>query len=495
MKTIPLDELRKSFPAENVQVKNPLTKAEKHTPTATRQEGEYYFRLGTELELAVRLKQSLDAFYGGVVYAENSYWVYSGMHWQILPEKAIKRHLHAYDGAKYGERGTIKLSKVKIDGVLSILNTLYDDEDFFHSSYIGINCLSGFVRFNETAKPELISHDKEHRQRFTIQAHWPPEKPLKTGAELLLNVLINGCFEGDNDKHDKLTLLSELMGAACLSHATRLASPKAVVLYGHTAENGKSQILKLMRFLIPSEAIVSISPSKFDDDHYKVQFAGKVLNACDELSGKAIASDSFKQMITGEKMSGCAKYQAPIFFEPKPLHVFATNLLPPFKSGFDRGVKRRLLIIPFNRSIPNAEKIDNIAQKIAEQEGSYLLDFAITGAQRLLQQGAYTRPQSSQEALLDWVYQADPVQAWFDECCEDVADFKTKTSDAYEYFTRWAEYYGHDKRNLPQPNNFSQRLKSIGCNIQSIRCEGGARFFSGFRVIKQCLGDDDFQRF
>jgi phage/plasmid-associated DNA primase len=97
---------------------------------------------------------------------------------------------------------------------------------------------------------------------------------------------------GDPDAEDKISLIAEIAGAAALGYGPRHAAPKAAVLLGRTAENGKSQILDLLRGLLPAGAVSSVPPTKFGDDRHSVKLVGKLLDTSDELgTAKAIASE------------------------------------------------------------------------------------------------------------------------------------------------------------------------------------------------------------
>jgi phage/plasmid-associated DNA primase len=139
----------------------------------------------------------------------------------------------------------------------------------------------------------------------------------------------------------------------------------------------------------------------------------KLLNAADELSGSAaIASDTFKTVITGEPVSGRDVYRSAITFRPVAQHVYATNTLPTFAGGMDRGVQRRLLVVTFNRVIPVGERVERIGLRVGEEEPDLLLAWAVAGAARLIRQKGFTVPNSSALALRDWLFGADPVLAW-----------------------------------------------------------------------------------
>jgi phage/plasmid-associated DNA primase len=117
------------------------------------------------------------------------------------------------------------------------------------------------------------------------------------------------------------------------------------------------------------------------DERHIIGLVGKLLNASDELSSAAaIASETFKAVVTGEPVQGRDVYKSRVEFRPVAQHLFATNNLPVFAGGMDRGVQRRLLVIPFNRMIPTQERVEQIGQRIAEEEADLLLVWAVDGS-------------------------------------------------------------------------------------------------------------------
>lgn len=54
-------------------------------------------------------------------------------------------------------------------------------------------------------------------------------------------------------------------------------------------------------------------------------------------------------------------------FRPVAQHVYATNTLPTFAGGMDRGVQRRLQVLVFNRVIPEEERIEHIGLRVGRK--------------------------------------------------------------------------------------------------------------------------------
>lgn len=437
--------------------------------------------IGSDIEIAQLLHKELIERYGRIIYTEGKFWRYSTTHWETIPPNELRIYVHLYDGAVYGTpkgKARVRLGKGRVDSILYELAAMLADDDFFLGSAIGINCATGFIQFSEDGTGSIISHDPAHRVRHTLAGGWRPNQNLSTPN--LLKKLLDGVFEGDSDANEKQKLLAEVCGAAALGYATKLIQPRAVILKGERAENGKSQILDLARGLLPTSAISSLTAARMGDERHVVGLAGKLLNASDELSSStAIASDSFKAIITGEPVDGRDVYKSRVEFRPQAQHLFATNTLPPFQGGMDRGVQRRLLVITFNRTIPEKDRIEGIGRLIALKEADHLLAWAVEGASRLIRQRNFTIPPSSKVALTDWILGADPVLAWLDECVDARPHAPAvPTRKAYEQFSAWAtaEGFHHDK--LPAINGFVQRVMANSNGINSKRTSAGRVFLN-----------------
>jgi P4 family phage/plasmid primase-like protien len=452
--------------------------------------------IGSDVEIAQRLRGDLIGRFGPIVCAEGALWRYCSTHWAPILEHDIRLAVHAYDGAFFGsprEPSRVKLGKGRIDSILNECNTLCAEPDFFVLRPVGINCASGFISFCDNGTASVEPHSPDHRCRHTLPGHWQVGSDGRPPDRSLLHRLLNGVFAGDEEVDIKISLLSEVCGAAALGYATKLKQPRAVILFGQTAENGKSQILDLARGLLPPNAVCSVPAGKMGDEKHIVGLVNKLLNASDELSPAAIASDAFKAVVTGEPIEGRDVYKSRIEFRAMAQNLFATNSLPPFLGGMDRGVQRRLLVVPFNRTIPMADRIENIGRRIANEEADILLAWAVEGASRLVRQRNFTVPPSCKQALMDWMFGADPVLAWISECVEvrPVVEGRPaiSTRDAYNQFHTWAVAEGFKADKVPAINGFSQRILANTPGIDHHRTAQG-RFFLGL-VVKSPTKRDE----
>jgi hypothetical protein len=421
---------------------------------------------GSDVEIAGILARELSSDRGGyVVRAEGRFWTFEQTQWSEIPEQRMRLMVHAFDGARVGEKGTpLKISKRTVDGVLSELGAKLGRPSYFEQTAVGINVANGVVVFDEVGSPTLRPHDADDRFRFTIPADFTAHDDMEPPDGSYLHHLVAGAFRGDDDAHEKQQLVGEILGAAALGLATRLPQPKAFVFLGETASNGKSTIARLLSCLLPAGSVSSIPPAAFGDERRIINLAGKAANVADELSASAIAGEAFKAAVTGDPLEGRDLYRSAVTFSPRALHCFTTNTLPRFNGGLDRGLQRRLVVVRFNRSIPEAEIIPDIANRIRRDELHLLLQFAVAGAQRLIRNKAYTISASSKEALQNWLM-LDPINEWFNvriiAADSEPYDGWPSTSRLFADFKAWALEHGYADRFLPPVNTFSQRLKAF----------------------------------
>ncbi len=457
-------------------------------------------QLGSDVEIANCVAQFLRQQHGEVIFAEGRFWYYAGSHWRQFDDHELRLAAHRYDGATVPRSTTpVRLGSARVDSALNEMKAVLARPKFFAEAPPGINCASGFIAFAPDGTPTVQPHSPEHRCRHVLKGRFlmeantlDPEKIFELCQDFgdLLAQLLEGVFRGDPDAEEKRRLLAEIAGAAALGYGTKLREPKAVNLEGKTAENGKSQVLDLFRGLLPPDATASITAAKMGDERFVVGLVGKHLNASDELSvADAIAADVFKGVVTGEPVTGRDVYRSAITFRSVALNVFATNTLPSFKGGMDRGVQRRLLVIPFNRTIPKDERVENIGLHIAENEANMLLTWAVAGASQLIRRRGFSIPRSSETALRDWLLSADPVLAWIQACVEEI-DAKPpeakgamiKSKDAHADFVRWAKCEGFREITLPAVNGFVHRLRANRPSI-NVKHTNSGNFLTGIRIV------------
>lgn len=119
-----------------------------------------------------------------------------------------------------------------------------------------------------------------------------------------------------------------------------------------------------------------------------------------------------KQLVSGEPTQVNIKHQSPVTMYPSAKLVFSTNYLPPFTDTSD-GIWRRMLVIPFHERF-GEDRCDLHRTEHLCQELPGILNWALVGAQRLLQQGAFTRCAVCDQACCEHRHDSDPFRQFID---------------------------------------------------------------------------------
>lgn len=422
-------------------------------------------QVGDDVELAkilaIRLVGECE---GQVVFADGSFWAWGPTDWRKIEYRDMRMACHGFSGIGVSGKNTgLPISATKIDGIIRETGTILGDSRFFDNPTVALNAANTVITIDAKGGVGTRNHDPDDRFRFTIPAEFTLDTDMIPPPGSMIHTLLEGAFRDDPDAADKVWLIAEILGAAAFGMATRMPSPKAFVLHGESANNGKSTIASLISCLLPAGSVSAIKPAQFADDARIVNLAGKAANVADEISG-AVAGEVFKAAITGNTIEARDLYRSAMTFVPRAIHVFTTNKLPTFNGGLDRGLQRRLVVLVFNRPIPLDEVIVDIVDRIKRDEMDMLLGFAIAGAMRLVRNKVYTIPPSSNDALRSWLL-LDPIHEWFEAKCKPVDDEPVggwpTLRAMYADFKKWAVDQGHNERQLPPVSTFSQRMKTM----------------------------------
>jgi phage/plasmid-associated DNA primase len=473
------------------QARSKRTKSSPEDACALNARGKHKrLKVGDDVELAQKLA---DSVMPGVVYAEGAFWRYAATHWKEIPSHELNAAIRKLSGLSYGAQGKIAISGQRIKSIASVLADILAQPDFFECTSLGINAANGFITFDADHNPRLIAHSPDHRQRHVLSANWHSAAPSTPPETSLLAKLLSGAFKDDPEAEAKIWLAQQVACIAVLGHSTKLIRPKAIILYGKFAENGKDQFLTMYEGLLSTEAVSHIRPEDFNDDSKVRTLIGSLLNTSGELSAGAIAGDRFKGIITGSPCQPRGAYKPDVVkFRPQALHILAGNKLPAFLGGFDRGVKRRLAIIEFNRIIPMEERIYGaIGTRIVREEADLVLSWAMGAAQRILSTGAYDEPASSQRLVDEWTKTADPVPGWASDRVlppaalmvvgEEAKPSRIPSAALFRDFRAWHLAEEGKPPSLNQ-RTFTSRLEAL--MLPGVRYIPGHNGFRGFEGIR-----------
>lgn len=448
---------------------------------------QFDLRIGSDVEIGRQVIERLEDLYGPIIVCEGRLWRFDKTHWAPLDDDHIVRFVHRADGAQYlgadGKSQVVRLNKNRVASIVDAAMKYRHQPDFFATRPCGINCETGFIQIAADGSTTLSPHARQWRQRHVVRGRWPINVEEAEFQSSLLAKFLRDATSGHidvaanpeeaADASDKVKLLAEIAGSVATGRGTKLRNPKAIVAFSEEGATGKSTYLRLLRELPNPAAVASVPPAKFGDEKYAFRLIGKVLNASDELSNRAVKADVFKRFITGEPVPARDVYRSATDFIPIAQHVFSTNVLPSFSGGVDGGVIRRLLPIEFPFVVPEKERDPDLLDRILREEPDMLLHFAVEGACRLIKQRDFTIPSSSRELLKEWMLHADTVRAWAAARLEVTEDQHViAVATLYVDFVLWAEGQGLKREFLPNAISFGKRLRSAAPGLHYDRSDG-----------------------
>jgi len=445
-------------------------------------DGPVVFARGDATELATRLLvDARGESPVAIVHDRGEFWRYEahlGL-WQPLRRMLMERHVTRYAGAPCGDKA-LKVSDGMMGGAVNVAMRLSDRPGFFDNAPPGIAFRNGFVSVGGNAEVQLNEHSPEYRARHGLESDWNTSLRAPRFARFLLDVFtVEGLDDvqmPDNeramileDRQRTIDLVMEFIGACLLGEATKHAI--ALVLFGETAANGKSTLIKIVKSLFPLQSVTSISPSEWGNRFYLAELALARLNAVSEMPTKEIAAnDLFKSVISGDEVMVAKKFKDPFNMRPQAGHIFACNELPATLDQTE-GFWRRFVVVPFDRTFAPSEQDKNLADRIIASELGAITVAAIKAAGRLRRQGEYTLPKMSIISKQRWKGESDPIRMWLVEktktcsgncgllCKERYSSNCSVNADpAYTSFREWCKESGTP---LMQKRTFLIGLKRI----------------------------------
>ncbi len=252
-----------------------------------------------------------------------------------------------------------------------------------------------------------------------------------------------------------------------------LKAQKFLLCVGEGA-NGKGVLFELTERMVGRENCSHVPLANFGDQFVLVQTLGKVLNVTSESSSAVskFAETTLKNFTAGDTMSFQRKFRDPIEAKPTAKVQIATNQLPKFHDK-TQGIWRRMLFVPFDKTIPEDEQNPNLADELAAELPGFF-NFALDGMRSLAEKG-FVKPAKCQNAIEDYKRLTNPCRPFLldnfsvhghDPLLAQGADAGTTCDETYRYYVQWCVRNGH----RPVSNtNFGKDLKRILPDVEKIR--------------------------
>jgi len=320
-----------------------------------------------------------------------------------------------------------------------------------------VNTLSGLLRFSveapdgagKVARVDVIPHAREQYLSKIIEARYDPaaESPL-----------FQSFLERVQPDIEMRRFLQRWIGLGM----TGLKVQRLAFFYGSGA-NGKSVLVDLIGRLYAgystSLKIESLTGSNrrqgADATPDLIPLLGaRFVRTSEPDQGEKLQEGLIKQLTGGEPIAVRPNYGDQIEMDPIFKLTISGNHKPEVR-GTDDGIWRRLLLVPFNVQIPEAERDEHLGEKLwAERDG--VLAWAVEGLIDFLE-GGLRPPEEVLEATSEYREASDPLGAFLTTCCVITGDHRDKilTYDLERYFN----YYLRERaENTWKPSTFTRQM-------------------------------------
>lgn len=331
---------------------------------------------------------------GEVRFYQDQFWQWGGSNWEVLDKWKILRLIA-------DNFGTFPACRKNSDhwGIYQIMKSLVPNMDLDLKRIKGVNFANCFV--DSEGVPH--EHDKDYGCTYTLPYRYIPEKK---NQHPMFDKFLYSVWGHCPDYSDRLRALQEVMCATFFGMGPSFS--RAVLLYG-IAGSGKSQLLDVVRYLLPPRVVSYVTPYKFDDKYEVTELSRSIMNVCGELSEtKPIPGAQFKSIVDGSSLQGQFKFGQCFDFSPVATHWFASNYLPKTKDTSE-GFNRRWLVFSFDKPVKKEDKVRDIGQIIAAEEREGIAAWTISVAKELSHKGDYTIPKSHIETMNSIACENDSV--------------------------------------------------------------------------------------
>lgn len=470
----------------------------------------FNFQHGDETEVARAVIAMLQENGRHVFFEEFFFWWYdpaTGI-WDKMDPKWMKGQIQRFAHSQVGDKAVLKMSSSFVNGALLCMINEFQSMPTgfsFEKAAKGITFRNGFLRIDSNSATKycavtLTEYSPHHLSRHRIDVDWS-ETPMDAPK---LRRFMDALFHDVKDpveKQKRLDLIQEFMGVTVAGMATDYQM--ALFLRGN-GNNGKSALLEVVFSLFNKKDVAAVPPAKWGQQFQARGLVGAAVNICDDLSAGDMHADnlaSFKIITTGGPHHLDIKHGEPGMFRFKGACWLAMNV--PFKvTDSQEAFFRRCAILPLTADfgkrkdlcIPNAGKI------LAEEEPAQIVQWAIAGLVRLVRNGSYTIPESSQKEVVKWKEDSDVVYSFLTQMSD--AEFKPLNEPAgilvgkfYELFVTYIKDNCSEKDMLSK-NMLGRRLTATGLTEKRHTIKGDVYFANETLVNlraarKRDVGDED----
>ena len=233
------------------------------------------------------------------------------------------------------------------------------------------------------------------------------------------------------------------------------------ILYG-TGANGKSTFLQTISAVLddyamqtPVETLLMKRNATIPNDVARLRGA-HLVTAAEAEEGQRLAESLIKQMTGNDKLPARFLHAEWFEFTPSFKIFLATNHKPVIR-GTDHAIWRRIRLVPFTVTIPEAEQDKELGVKLLDELPG-ILAWAVRGCLAWQREGLEMPPEV-RLATEAYRSEMDRVSNFLDDCCVLDARRRARAGALYEAYRGWCD--ANEERSM-SGTRFGRRLTAGG---------------------------------
>ena len=312
-------------------------------------------------------------------------------------------------------------------------------------------------------------HTPEYYSTVQVGASFDPSAKCPQFTKFLKSIL----------QEEEVYLLQEIFGYLLIPVNK---AQKSFVFVG-APNAGKSTLLSIAQEILLGSDNVSNVPWQSLSDRFKTaELFGKLANIFADLPSKSVDDNGMFKALTGEDyITAERKNKDPFSFRPYARLLFSCNEIPRNYGDRSDGFYRRLIIIRFDKSVPEKKRDPNLREKLAvERDGIFM--WALEGLKRLIDSKyQFGETDKTRFELQRYKVESNSALMFLEECCQ-IKDGEECIRE--QLFERYREYcFKNGLKPLSQAN-FNREVESSDSRISRARDRVGSRHtWRGIRLV------------
>jgi putative DNA primase/helicase len=272
-----------------------------------------------------------------------------------------------------------------------------------------INCANGELWLTPDGAVELRSHQPGSFLRHCLEVVYDPAARCPEYDRAL-----RGIFSAAKKPEALIRHWHELVGYIM---QPRRHLPMIPILFGR-GDNGKTRLMHTVMQLLGPALVHAQRIEDLDKSRFAMgSLCGKLLFVDDDVRAGARLPDGILKTISEAKeVTGELKFGPAFNFTVRAVPVLLCNNIPPL-ADLSHGMRRRLMVIPFDRIFTEMDKDPELFDRILASELPGVLNRALEGYRRLVVRGSFKLPVAVKKATARWLQRANPLPAFIEACC------------------------------------------------------------------------------